>query len=132
MKKYGNANPWKYCTDLFDFMNLAAVVEDNILCIHAGLSPDIRTIDQIRLIDRKIEIPQSGAYCDLMWSDPEDVETWELSPRGAGYLFGARVTREFNHLNGLDLIARAHQLVQDGYKYHFPEKSLITIWSAPN
>lgn len=42
-------------------MNLAAVIEDNILCIHAGLSPDIKTIDQIRLIDRKVEIPQSGS-----------------------------------------------------------------------
>lgn len=49
-----------------------------------------------------------------MWSDPDDVETWELSPRGAGYLFGSRVTNEFNYLNGLELIARAHQLVQDG------------------
>ncbi|GLE08569.1 hypothetical protein PINS_up019854 [Pythium insidiosum] len=55
-----------------------------------------------------------------MWSDPEDIETWAMSPRGAGYLFGAKVTAEFNQINGLELICRAHQLVQEGYKYMFP------------
>jgi serine/threonine-protein phosphatase 6 catalytic subunit len=62
------------------------------LCIHAGLSPDIKTIDQIRTIDRRVEIPHEGAFCDLMWSDPDDIETWDVSPRGAGYLFGSKVT----------------------------------------
>lgn len=42
---------------------------------------------------------------DLVWSDPEDVETWAMSPRGAGWLFGAKVTNEVriicNFLNGV-------------------------------
>ena len=67
-----------------------------------------------------------------MWSDPEAIESWALSPRGAGYLFGARVTDEFSYVNRLDLIARAHQLVMEGKQYHFPNKNLVTVWSAPN
>ena len=51
----------------------------------------------------------------MMWSDPDEVETWALSPRGAGWLFGDKVTSEFLHINGMDLIARAHQLVMDGF-----------------
>jgi len=43
-----------------------------------------------------------------MWSDPEHIECWTLSPRGAGWLFGSKVTSEFNHINGMDLVARAH------------------------
>ena len=102
-----------------------------MLCVHGGLSPEVRTIDQMRMIDRKQEIPHEGAFCDLMWSDPDDIETWAVSPRGAGWLFGSKVTNEFNHINGLELICRAHQLVQEGYKYMFG-KELVTVWSAPN
>jgi len=86
----------------------------------------------MRIIERKVEIPHEGAFCDLMWSDPEDIETWSMSPRGAGWIFGSKVTEEFNHINGLSLICRAHQLVQEGYKFWFPAQNLVTVWSAPN
>ncbi|EQC29427.1 phytochrome-associated serine/threonine protein phosphatase [Saprolegnia diclina VS20] len=132
VRKYGNANPWKYCTDVFDYLNLAAVIDGRVLCVHGGLSPEIHTLDQVRTIERQQEVPHEGAFCDLMWSDPEDIETWAMSPRGAGFLFGSKVTAEFNHVNGLELICRAHQLAQEGYTYMFPEKSLVTVWSAPN
>lgn len=87
------------------------MVDNKILCIHGGLSPEIRTLDQVRTINRKMEIPHEGGFCDIMWSDPDDIDTWSMSPRGAGWLFGAKVTEEFNHINGLELICRAHQLV---------------------
>lgn len=78
--------------------------------MHGGLSPDIKTIDHIRTIERKCEIPYTGAFCDMMWSDPEEILTgdWELSARGAGYLFGPKVVKQFNYHNSLDLICRAH------------------------
>ncbi|KAJ9149995.1 Serine/threonine-protein phosphatase [Pleurostoma richardsiae] len=131
-QKYGNASVWKACCQVFDFLVLAAIVDGTVLCVHGGLSPEIRTIDQIRVVARAQEIPHEGAFCDLVWSDPEDIDTWAVSPRGAGWLFGDKVATEFNHVNGLKTIARAHQLVNEGYKFHFPEKSVVTVWSAPN
>lgn len=73
---------------------LFQLMDEQILCVHGGLSPDIKTLDQIRTIERNQEIPHKGAFCDLVWSDPEDVDTWAISPRGAGWLFGAKVTNE--------------------------------------
>lgn len=131
-RKYGNTNPWHSLTEVFDHMPIAALVDGKVFCVHGGLSPKIKRIDQINTIERKIEIPHEGPFCDLMWSDPDDVEDWKLNHRGAGYLFGAQVVKEFNHINGIELVARAHQLVNEGYKYWFPDENLVTVWSAPN
>lgn len=132
LRKYGNASVWRHCVQCFDCFGLAALIDEQVLCVHGGLSPDVRTLDQVRAIDRNQEIPHEGAFCDLVWSDPEDITgSWQLSPRGAGYLFGQRVTDEFHQVNNLQCLARAHQLVMEGRKYHF-DKRLVTVWSAPN
>lgn len=130
-QKYGSATVWKECCGVFDYLNLAAIIDGTVLCVHGGLSPDVRTLDQIRILSRAQEIPHEGAFCDLMWSDPDEVDTWAVSPRGAGWLFGQNVTHEFNHVNNLTLVARAHQLVQEGFKQMF-DGQLVTVWSAPN
>lgn len=131
MQKYGSANVWKSCCQVFDYLNIAAIIDGRVLCVHGGLSPEIRSLDQVRTITRVQEVPHEGPFCDLMWSDPEDIDTWSVSPRGAGWLFGNLVTQEFNHLNGLELIARAHQLVQEGFKM-MHDDNIVTVWSAPN
>ncbi|KAI9184466.1 phosphoprotein phosphatase PP4 catalytic subunit [Blastocladiella emersonii ATCC 22665] len=131
LRKFGSVNVWRYCCEIFDYLALAALVDDRVLCVHGGLSPALTTLDQIRTIDRKQEVPHDGAMCDLLWSDPEDIDGWGVSPRGAGYLFGADVVAGFIHTNNLELIARAHQLVMEGYKSMFND-SIVTVWSAPN
>lgn len=131
LRKYGNANVWRYCCDLFDYMSLGALIDGKVFAVHGGLSPSINSLDQIRLIDRKREVPHDGPMCDLLWSDPEEVNGWGLSPRGAGFLFGQNIVDRFLHENELTMIARAHQLVMEGYKLMFDDK-LVTVWSAPN
>jgi serine/threonine-protein phosphatase 2A catalytic subunit len=112
-------------------MPLSACIENQIFCPHGGLSPSIDTLDQVRKIDRFAEVPHEGPVCDLVWSDPDDRTGWGMSPRGAGYTFGQDITEQFNHNNGLTLIARAHQLVMEGFLWHH-DKALVTIFSAPN
>ena len=124
--------------EIFDYLSLSAIIDDKVFCVHGGLSPVVNTLDMIRVIDRKQEVPHDGylqlissAMCDLLWSDPEEIEGWGLSPRGAGYLFGGDVVAQFLHTNNLELIARAHQLVMEGYKLMFND-ACVTVWSAPN
>lgn len=62
LRKYGNANVWRLCTELFDYLALAAVVNGKVFCVHGGLSPDVRLIDQLRIIHRAREIPHVGAF----------------------------------------------------------------------
>lgn len=131
-RKFGNANVWKYCCQVFDYLALAAIVDGKVLCVHGGISPEIQTIDSIRLIARNQEVPHEGPFADLLWSDPlELISGFQPSQRGAGYEFGHVAVEEFVHHNGLDLICRSHQLVEEGYKYFFSDK-LVTVWSAPN
>ena len=130
--KYGNTNVWKHITNLFDYLQLAAVVDNRVMCVHGGISPSISQLDGINQIERKQEIPIDGGMTDIMWSDPdEDCEGWGVSPRGAGYIFGKTAVERFNQENSIDLICRAHQLVMEGYREIFDGR-LVTVWSAPN
>lgn len=132
LQKYGNSSAWRLCCQVFDCLTLTALIDGTVLCVHGGISPEIRLVDQLRTINRNREIPNEGPFADIMWSDPDDmIGTWQLSQRGAGWVFGDRVTNEFCHASGLMLIARSHQLVMEGYKYHFSNQ-LVTVWSAPN
>ncbi|KAI8080179.1 Metallo-dependent phosphatase-like protein [Gilbertella persicaria] len=133
LAKYQNSKVWEWCCTVFDYLPLAAVIDGSVFCVHGGLSPELPSIDSIRTLFRMQELPQSGGHCDLLWSDPEtQVEAWAISPRGGGYLFGPVPTTAFCHNNGIGLIVRSHQLVDEGYNYPFEEGNLVTLWSAPN
>jgi len=131
VRKYGSANVWKLFTDLFDYFPLTAVVDFTIFCLHGGLSPSIDTLDHVRQLDRVQEVPHEGPMCDLLWSDPDDRQGWGISPRGAGFTFGTDISAAFNQRNGLTTVARAHQLVMEGYNWSH-EGQVVTIFSAPN
>ena len=117
---------------MFDYLPLAATVDGRVFCVHAGLSPSLQNIDDIKQIKRIKEIPHEGPFADLMWSDPDnDTNGFKFSNRGAGYMFGADVVDRFLQANGCIRIYRAHQICQEGYNELFDGK-LATVWSAPN
>jgi hypothetical protein len=57
--------------------------------------------------------------------------TYFCTHRGVSYTFGHDVIRDFLARHDLDLICRAHQVVEDGYKFQ-ANRQLVTIFSAPN
>lgn len=132
MRKYGTSNVWKYFTEMFDYLAIAALIDDNIFCVHGGLSPNIVSIDQVRVLDRFQDIPHEGSFTDLMWSDPDpEREGYTPNTRGAGCFFGNDAVAKFLKVNKIEHIVRSNQLCMDGYQVLFNNK-LSTVWSAPN
>lgn len=123
---------WKRFTDCFNVLPIVALIEDKILCMHGGLSPELTDLQQIKEIRRPLSVPDTGIVCDLLWSDPLwDLKGWGPNDRGVSYTFGEDVLTEFLNNQDLDLVCRAHQVVEDGYEF-FANKRLVTVFSAPN
>lgn len=134
------------CMDAFDCLPLAAIMNQQFLCVHGGLSPEIHTLDDIKKLDRFKEPPAFGPMCDLLWADPIEEFGSENSSeshfshnsvRGCSYFFSYQACCEFLQRNNLLSIIRAHEAQDAGYRMYkksqttgFP--SLITIFSAPN
>jgi len=133
------------CMESFDCLPLAALMNQQFLCVHGGLSPEIHTLDDVRKIDRFKEPPAFGPMCDLLWSDPlEDYGSEKTSEhfthnsvRGCSYFYSYPAICDFLQNNNLLSIIRAHEAQDAGYRMYrksqatgFP--SLITIFSAPN
>ena len=100
---------WKKFVDCFNCLPVAALIEDKILCMHGGLSPELKSLDQIRKLKRPTDIPDNGLLCDLLWSDPDpNVNRWGENGRGISYVFGKKALANFLKELNLDLIVRGH------------------------
>ncbi|KAL8274771.1 hypothetical protein Esti_001320 [Eimeria stiedai] len=131
-KRRYNIKLWKTFTDCFNCLPVAAIIDEKILCMHGGLSPELNSMDQVRRIVRPTDVPDTGLLCDLLWSDPEkEIAGWGENDRGVSFTFGQDVVHNFLRKHDLDLICRAHQVVEDGYEF-FAKRQLVTLFSAPN
>lgn len=111
-KRRFNVRLWKAFTDCFNCLPVAALIDEKILCMHGGLSPDLSHLDQVRNLPRPTAVPDTGLLCDLLWSDPgRDVKGWGMNDRGVSYTFGPDKVSEFLKRHDLDLVCRAHQVV---------------------
>ena len=127
-----NLRTWKIFSDCFNWLPIAALVNERILCMHGGISPDLQSLNNIKQIVRPTEVPDKGLLCDLLWSDPEKgAEDWASNSRGISVLFNENLVEKALDELDIDLICRAHQVVEDGYEF-FAQRKLVTVFSAPN
>ncbi|XP_030375724.1 serine/threonine-protein phosphatase PP1-like [Scaptodrosophila lebanonensis] len=123
---------WKAFVDCYNCLPVAAIIGKRIFCCHGGLSPVLYDMEDIRQLKRPTEVKSSGLMCDLLWSDPDAAVTgWAHSERGVSFKFGPDVVQHFLHRHSLDLVCRAHQVVEDGYEF-FAKRQLVTVFSAVN
>ena len=131
-ESHGGETLWNRFNSCFSYMPISAIVDGSILCMHGGLSPRLTSIDQIDRIPRPlVEIKDDSLECDILWSDPESgAPGWNPSDRGVSFTFGPDVVEKFVEDNGLQLVCRAQQVVEDGYEF-FCQRRLVTVFSAP-
>lgn len=123
---------WKIFSDVFNCLPVSALVDEKILCMHGGLSPEMESLQQIADLSRPCDVPDVGLMCDILWSDPDtSVSGWGENDRGVSFVFGADVVCDFLEKHNLELVVRAHQVVEDGYEF-FAGRRLVTLFSAPN
>ena len=127
-----NIKIYKLFSDCFNWLPISAIVDDRILCMHGGISPDLTSLDKIRKIVRPTEVPDKGLLCDLLWSDPDkNVDGWGGNERGVSVTFNESIVEKMVEQLDIDLVCRAHQVVEKGYEF-FANKKLVTVFSAPN
>ena len=126
---------WKNFIDCFNCLPIAAVIDDSIFCCHGGLSPELIFVNQIKNIIRPTDVPEYGMLCDILWSDPSENENMKeffgLNERGISVTFSKKSLKNFLNDNNLELLCRAHQVVEQGYEF-YGNNSCVTVFSAPN
>lgn len=54
LRKYGSVNVWRYCTEIFDYLALAAIIDTRIFCVHGGLCHRFKLLTKLnRLIESR-------------------------------------------------------------------------------
>lgn len=125
---------------VFTTLPIASVINNIIFAVHGGISENLKKIQEINQIDRFQEIPSSGLFCDILWSDVNYDETCQKikknMERGCSILYTKQSILNFLANNNFVCIIRAHEQCDEGFKMkywlddYFP--AILTIFSAPN
>ncbi|KAJ6248697.1 serine/threonine-protein phosphatase 2b catalytic subunit 1 [Anaeramoeba flamelloides] len=145
LEKY-DEDIYNHITKAFDCLPLAAIVDKQFFCVHGGISPKLKHVEQINNINRFKEVPTNGLFGDLLWSDPDpnynNIEQTKKyftrnTARSCSFNYSFHAVRRFLLLNKLTCVIRAHEAQDEGFKMYLKRKetrfpSLITIFSSPN
>lgn len=131
-RRYKTDVLWYKFQQAFNWMPSCALIGGRILCMHGGLSPSLNNLDELRNLPRPLVPQQNTLSFDLLWADPSLFnQGWQPNNRGASYTFGQDIVAKYCRTLDIDLIVRAHQVVQDGYEF-FANRRLVTLFSAPH
>jgi serine/threonine-protein phosphatase PP1 catalytic subunit len=122
---------WSVMNKTLHTLPLALVVNDAVFCVHGGISPQIKSLDDINRCVRGTCIPENGILCDLTWSDPKQRQKtdWMENDRGVSFTFNENALEKFLIDTNIQMVCRAHQVVKNGYQFY--KRKLICVFSGP-
>lgn len=130
--------------DVFEYMLLACLIGQSILCVHGGIGATFRSLEQSEAIARPLKVTHNvktdsdQLVMDILWSDPTKGDNKlgvhpnkKRDPSGKSRMvkFGPDVVKNFLKRNNLSKIVRAHECVMDGFE-RFAGGDLFTVFSA--
>lgn len=130
--------------DMFDCLPIAAIVDNQILCLHGGIGQSLENTLVLENLIRPLSIVHEAStkleqiVMDVLWSDPtESDQVKGIQPNqvrdGSKYgnivKFGPDIVEKFLDKNNFALMIRAHECVMDGFE-RFSGGKLITVFSA--
>lgn len=115
----------------FNELPYTAIAKESILFLHGG--PPVGTlkdgIDYREYLSLDTYPPMLSVLEEILWNDPvEYIDYAEPSPRGAGKVFGPKVTLKALEITGTKAIVRGHEPVPEGYKFNHNGR-VVTLFS---
>jgi protein phosphatase len=131
-KLYPEENIFDLFIDIFDVLPLAALLQKAFLCLHGGICPELKSLNQLKSIKKPISNYTNSLISGLVWSDPfEEATKFLKNNRGAGYLFGKFPLQSFLQNYSLKMLIRAHECAYNGINYDLDNR-VVTVFSASN
>lgn len=129
---YPQSNIYSNFMDIFAYLPLAAIIDGDYLCVHGGIGPTVKSIEQILMTQRPIDDYNNEFIKSVLWSDPSDIiQYFHPSRRGTGYFFGEDALKKFLKENNMKILIRGHECVTQGVIIKFHD-TLVTVFSASN
>lgn len=120
---------YKKFNETFTYLPIAAVIENEMFCVHGGICPNLSGLSQIQLVQRPINVNKSNLIWNVLWADPTTVHSmFSESQRGDSIEFGENAVKYFLEATNMKWIIRAHQCVQHGIKVTL--KNVVTVFSS--
>lgn len=141
-----NKSVFAKLNEVFEYLPLACLINDKVLCVPSGIGEHVVSIDQIMKIKKPIKIDHSTQkptteqkiVFDLLWSDPVQNLEEEMNTineqrshiaKGTMVRFGVNRIKSFMLQNNLDILIRSHEPVRDGVE-KFGETNLYSVFSC--
>jgi hypothetical protein len=130
-RKYGADAGEKLLAELhklFDRLYTSVIIDNRAILVHGGVPCNSKSIDDLAWAQKNH--PKSRDLEEFLWNDPEDyIEGTTISPRGAGRLFGSKVTDRLIGLFGVKVIIRGHECCEEGFKFSHNGR-VLTLFST--